>query len=159
MTLIVEDGSLVANANTYISAADFTAFATARSYTLVSGAETLLIQAMDYIENLSFKGLKRNRSQAVQWPRAYVYIDGYYFDTTAIPQQLKDGLCHVAMAIDAGNSPLADLPRFTSSERVGELEVKYAPGAPSTPMNIKIHNALYKLLSGGGGTGLIVSKA
>jgi hypothetical protein len=157
--LVVEDGTMIVGANTYISAIDFVTFASARNYTPVLASDILLIQAMDYIESLGFKGLKRNRDQALQWPRAYVYIDGYYVDVTHIPQQLKDGLCHVAIAIDQNNGPDADVPRFTDSERVGDLEVRYSKGAPSTTINIKLRNALYKLLANGGASGLVVNKA
>ncbi len=160
MAIVVEDGTIVEGANSYVSTTELTAFASARSITLTAGAETLLIQAMDYIESLSYQGAKRNfTDQPLQWPRVNVYIDGWYNSVDHIPQQLKDGLCHVAIAIDEGNGPDADVPRFTRSERVGDLEVVYASGAPSTPINQKIHNSLWKLLSNSSGYGLKVNKA
>jgi ATP phosphoribosyltransferase len=150
MAIIVEDGTGVTGANSYVSTTTLTTFATARSVTLTAGAETLLIQAMDYIESQRYKGLKVGYTQVLQWPRYDVYIDGYYATPTDIPQQLKDALCHAAIAVDQGTDLLQDASRTTSMEKVGDLEVHYAPGSLSSPINVKIQNALYKLLDGGG---------
>lgn len=159
MAIIVEDGSIVTGANSYVSTTDFTAFATARGVTLVEDEEILLIKAMDYIEQLNYKGVKRTRDQALQWPRVDVYIDGYYFDSDDIPQQLIDGLCQTAIAIDEGNDPLADQVRKTIREKVGDLEVEYAQSSVSAVANKKILNMLNKLLDGGGTGTIKVSKA
>ncbi len=157
MTITVEDGTVVTGANSYVSTTTLTAFATARSVTLVAGAETLLIQAMDYIESLVYKGLKKGYSQVLQWPRYDVYIDGYYADPSVIPQQLKDGLCQVAIAIDQGVDLMQDQARTTTMEKVGEIEVQYAQGGASTVYSRKIRTTLWKLLAVGG-SGLTVSK-
>lgn len=156
MSLIIEDGTGVTNANSYVSTTTLTTFATARGVTLTGGAESLLVRAMDYIEGLNYKGLKKGYTQLLQWPRYDVYIDGYYSDPNAIPQQLKDGQCHVAIAIDQGTDLLVDAPRKTSMEKIGDLEVQYSAGSPASVTNVKIQNALWKLLKGGG---LVVSKA
>lgn len=161
MTITVETGAIVTNANSYISTADFTTYATARGYSLVSGAETLLIQAMDYLESQRFIGVKYTEDQALQWPRSGAYIDGYLFAYDDIPQQLINAQCEIAMAIDAGNGPLEDISKQTKREKVGPLEVEYATGAAPFTINRKITNALWKLLLGGGsGTNIInVNKA
>ena len=157
MALIVEDGTGVTSANSYVSTTTLTTFATARSYTLVSGAETLLVQAMDYLESLSYKGLKKGYSQYLQWPRYDVYIDGYYVDSNIIPQQLKDAQCQVAIAIDQGTDMMQDIVRQVTREKVGDLEVQYATGSVNSTTNIKIRSALWKILENGGG--LRVTKA
>lgn len=154
-TIVVEDGSIIVGANSYVSEADLVTFATARGITLTSDEDELIIQAMDYIESLGYKGIKRTRDQSLQWPRIGVIIDGYYFDSDDIPQQLIDGLCQTAIAIDQGNNPLIDSPRKTVRERVGDLEVEYAQGASSVIVNKKILNTLNKLLGNGVGANTI----
>ncbi len=149
--ITVETGAIVLNANSYISVTDFTTYATARGYTLVSGGETLLIQAMDYIESLYYVGTKYTAAQGLQWPRSGVYIDGYLFDYDDIPQELINAQCQVAIAIDQGNGPLLDLPRSTKREKVGPIEVEYSDNASSVIINRKIMAMLSKLLAGGGG--------
>lgn len=158
MSLIVEDGTIVANANSYISAANFSAYAAARGITLVGDPTTLLTEAMDYIEGLVYKGIKRTIGQSLQWPRVDVYIDTYYLQADTLPIQLLNGQCWTAIAIDQGTDLMQDLPRRVLSEKVGSIEVHYAPGAASNVYNIKIHNALWKILDNGSGTGFRVGK-
>lgn len=159
-TLIVEDGTHVPNANTYVSAADFTTYAAARGYTPVLPADQLLIEAMDYIEGLPFQGIKQQMLQLLQFPRYRLYIDGYPLLANTIPVQLINGQCQVAMAIDQGNSPLLDEPRMVTKEKVNGIEVDYSASSATRVINIAMRNSLYKLLhSGGTGSGLRISKA
>lgn len=157
MPIIVEDGSLVSGANSYVSEADLTAYAAARGIIIAGSEDELLIQAMDYIESLDYKGDKWTFDQALSWPRVNVVIDGWVQNVEDIPQQLKDGQMETALAIDAGNGPLIDLPRSTSRERVGEIEVEYTPGTSSTVVVRKINYKLRKILANGGV--IVVSKA
>jgi hypothetical protein len=150
MSVIVEDGSIVANSNSYVSETDLTAFATARGVTLSGDEEELLIQAMDYIESLSYKGLKKTRDQSLQWPRSGVYIDSYYLDNDVIPEELKKGLMQTAIAIDTGVGPQVTLGRKTKREKVGELEVEYEASSVTNSLDVKIKGFLWKLLNSGG---------
>jgi len=128
-TIIVETGSGSTTANSYISEADFETYASDRGITLTGDSNVLLIQAMDYIEQQPFKGYKYSDTQALQWPRGNVTIDGYYVDVDEIPQLLKDALCETAIGVDAGNNPLAVEERATKMEKVGDIEVEYMDGA------------------------------
>lgn len=151
MAIIVEDGSIVTGANSYVSEAELTAFASARNITLSGDytTEQLLIIASDYIESLNYKGMKVRSDQPLQWPRVDVVIDSYYFDSDEIPSQLKNGQMQVALSIDAGNSPQQLSPRKTIREKVGDLEIEYAAGSSSVAIDPKITSFLYKLLQGG----------
>lgn len=157
MTIIVEDGTIVSGANSYASEAELSAFAAARNITLSGDytTEQLLITAMDYIESLYYKGVKLTYDQPLQWPRADVYIDGYYNSVDNIPKELKNGLMQAAIAVDSGNNPLQVEPRKTVREKVGELEVEYATGASSVVIDTKILSFLSKLLDGGSGAGQV----
>lgn len=160
MTLIVETGAIIANANTYISVADFEAFAVARGITIVGDSEQLLIQAMDYIESLIYQGFKLTQTQPLQWPRSNVWLDGYYVNVNTIPKQLKDGECFAALAIDAGTDALQPIQQQVVRERVGEIEVEYSAGSVNIVTDVKTNNALSKLLTGGGiGSNFVVGKA
>ncbi len=151
MTILVEDGTIVSGANSYISTTGLTAYATARGISLVSGAETLLIQAMDWLEQQSFIGYKQTATQNLQWPRYGVYIDGYYKEPTSIPQQLINGQCEIALAIDAGNGPLVNLEPAIKREKVGPLETEYMDGTNQNTIVKKINNVLWKILAAGNG--------
>lgn len=148
-TIIVEDGSVVTGANSYVSEAELTTYATDRGITITGEEDELLIQAMDYIESLAFKGIRWTKDQPLSWPRVDVFIDGYYQDVEDIPVQLKNGQMAVALAIDAGNGPLEALPRSVKRERVGELEVEYMDGTSPTIIERTINANLYKILANG----------
>lgn len=153
MAIVVEDGSIVSGANSYVSVADLTAYATARGITLIEDEEVLLIKAMDYIESLNYQGVKKTQAQPLSWPRAYVFIDSYYFPTDQIPSQLKNGQMQTAIAIDQGNDPLAVVDPQVKTETVDVISVTYMDGTNSVPIVKAINATLYKLLVGGGSGG------
>lgn len=147
MAIIVEDGSIVANANSYVSEADLLAYAVARGITLQANTEILLIKSMDYIETLNFIGNKVSSTQPLQWPRADVYIDGYPFPMNEIPQLLKNGLMQTALSIDANVDPQSNIDRQIQSATVGPVSVTYEKGISATIIR-KINAQLAKLLDG-----------
>lgn len=149
MAITVEDGSIVSGANSYVSEAELTAYATARGVTLSTDTEQLLIRAMDYIESLEFAGYKWTNTQPLQWPRSNVWVDGYLTDADEIPDELKNGLMQTAMAIDDGEDPLQNLTRQTKSETAGPVSVEYMDGSAATTIVRKITAQLRKLLKGG----------
>ena len=150
MAIIVEDGTIVTGANSYVSEAELTAYATARGVTLTGGTEQLLIQSMDYIEAQNYQGTKYTQGQPLQWPRSGVYIDGYYVDTSTIPAELKAAEMATAVAIDGGNNPLNVIDPAVKREKVDVIEVEYQDGAMSSSYDPKIQSMLKKLLSGSG---------
>lgn len=96
MTLVVEDGTGKANAESYVSVADFQTYATARGLDLSAafGDISLLEQALRrgtaYVETFwsRFPGYRTNRRmQRLEWPRvgAYYFVpdsgraDAFYF--------------------------------------------------------------------------------
>ena len=155
MAIVVENGSIVAGANSYVSEADLTAYAASRGVTLttIKTTEQLLIIAMDYIESLSYIGLKQTESQPLQWPRESVYIDTYYIDAATIPRELKNGLMATAIAVSDGADPLATIGRATKKEKLDVMEVEYMDNAASTAITRTINASLKKLLKDGGSSG------
>lgn len=132
MTLIVEDGSLVAGANSYVSVQEARDFAALRGSTFSGDDATVaafLVQATDYLEGFRgrYKGIKVSEDQELQWPRYDVYIDGYLMSETDIPKQLKQAQCQLALDI----AELGDiLPNGTGREvlstKVDVIETTYA---------------------------------
>lgn len=159
MAIIVEDGTIVPNANSYVSVADLETYALERGIIIAGDPEELLIKSMDYTESLIFKGIKWTQNQTLQWPRANVWIDGYLNNVTNIPVQLKNGQMETALSIDSGDDPLSSIQRQKSSVKVGELAVTYEKGQATT-INRKISTAFAKVVQGGiGGNTFVVGKA
>lgn len=157
-TIVVEDGTVVGDANSYITAAQLDAYASDRGKTISGTQADLLIQAMDYLEAQNFKGIKYSRDQALQWPRVEVAVDNYYLDSDTIPQLLKDAQAEIAIAIDEGYSPFARVDRATKKEKVDVIEVEYMDGGNVNPIVQTINLKLAKLLKSGG-SGFMVSRA
>lgn len=132
MALIPETGAIVADADTYVTVAEATAFALKRGVELPAdedAAEILLIKAMDWLESLSvrYQGCLVSSTQSLQWPRTGVIINGFEFAEDAIPRALKNAQCQVAMDIYAGIDPQEN---FTATpavikEKVDVLETTY----------------------------------
>ena len=135
ITITVEDGSNVANANSFVTLVEARSYAEARGVTLPVADDSLavmLIKACDYLEAQAnrYQGEIANESQALQWPRIDVYISGSEtaFPSNAIPKQLKAAQCATVLAINEGvdimpNYSAAD---FVVEERVGPITTKYA---------------------------------
>jgi hypothetical protein len=116
-TLIVEDGSVVAGANTYISLADAQAYFDARLYSTVwnsagTNQTVSLVNATTLIDQLvQFYGLKKTSTQSLQWPRERVRdpdigSGGYGFGSitpwipdNVVPKRIKDCVCEVAISL------------------------------------------------------------
>jgi|SRR5210317_1526250 len=148
-TLIVEDGSIVSGANTYVTVAEFTQFCSDRNITITStyGDESeLLIQAMDYFEQQPFKGIKFIETQPLQFPRSDFYLDGYLTDSDAIPQLVKDAQITIAVSIMQGNDPLTTLDRSVKREQIDVLEIEYMDNAGPSVIIRSISNIMRKLV-------------
>lgn len=136
MALTIETGAGVAGANSYISVVNAQTWVTARGIA-VTVTEALLLKAMDYLESLraEYQGVKTDSTQALQWPRAGVYIDGVLFDEDAIPQELISAQCQLAR--DAYTMTL--LPSGDGREVISESYAKgvvaktYSPGSGGSP--------------------------
>lgn len=155
MALVIEDGSVVANANSYVTTAELDTFLANRGKFLEGDngtSEQVLLLAMDYIETQSFLGVKGSKDQALQWPRTGVLIDGYSVDSDEIPNDLKLAQMEVAIAIDSGNNPLSTLDRETKREKVGDIEVEYSDGAKDSVELRAVNSRLSKLVISGAGT-------
>jgi hypothetical protein len=108
MALTVEDGSIVTGANSYVTLAEFKSWADARGITYGTDAavEAQIVRAMDFIETLTFKGLKKDQYQPLQFPRVHLVIDGFEVHSETIPEELKTAVFEaVKLEID-GDSKL-----------------------------------------------------
>lgn len=167
MALVIENGSLVAGANSYVSVADCRAYAAARQSTLPvdnTAVEAALIVAMDYLESLraDYQGSKVEPTQALQWPRTGVVIDGTAWPADAIPPELRNAQCQLAIEGAAGTDlmPTSD-GRELIREKIDVLENEWAPGSGGInpqPIFTKVRAFLAPLLSAGGSGGLRVTR-
>jgi hypothetical protein len=130
--LIVEDGSGVANANSYVSVAEYRAYATPRGVSLPvsdSEVETQLILAMDYLEVQCWRGIPSYDGQSLALPRDEVYIGGSLIANDVIPGKIKFAQMQLALQVNNGVDLMPTVVGGSASvvrEKVGPLETEYA---------------------------------
>ena len=176
--IVVEDGTGIANANAYATAATVRAYATLRGVTLpdagtgIDPVETLLINAMDYMESLRYIGVKASQTQALSWPRVLLYpFENYPFYTYDIlnyqetfdpsyyvmPTKLVAALCQVVIEMNNGILPLPTTPggtQFVTREKVDVIETVYSErlGTLATPTMMLVNALLRGLVIVGNGS-------
>jgi hypothetical protein len=162
VTVTVEDGTGVSGANSYLSAADFEAYADARLYSFGADADAIasaLIRATAWIDatyRSRWPGVRTyGAMQSLLWPRkAGSIVNGSYVPdrwmttvtdaegvsiaTTEIPQLLKDALAEAAYReLNSPGSLSPDLERggAIQSLQAGSVEIVYSTTArPARPL-------------------------
>lgn len=121
--IIVEDGSVVPGANSYVSVAELVTYAEERGITLPENPESLLIKAMDYLETLDEKyiGEPVDAFQTLSWPRQRHSI------IMDIPSQLRKA--QLVLATTAITVPLTPVMKggqeFATRKTVGPITIEY----------------------------------
>jgi len=148
MALVIENGSIVAGANSYVTADDYRSWANSRGIDVEASSllEKSILRAMDYFEQLDFIGNKANENQPLQWPRTEALIDGYYADATEIPVQVKTALYEAIKVEIDGFSELNNEDRRTIKEKIGDIEVQYASNSETKTVTPALTRSLKKIL-------------
>lgn len=128
MTLIVEDGTLVANADSFVTVAEFKTFAASRGVTASAEAdddqvEVALRKAAQYMQQkfrLMWRGSMVEATQSLSWPRRGVPVpdffdpfytnvnvprsfqDTYYIGEDTVPPEVKE--CQNLLALETMDS-------------------------------------------------------
>ena len=140
MALIVENGSNIANADSYISQADAVTLAAKYGWDFPdeAGSEIPLRNAALYLEKYrnNYQGSKVYSDQSLQWPRDPVYIDDVYNEPDVIPQALINAQVAIASAIHDGANIFGTSFGNVTSRSVGDVSV-------TTGNNGSISNAAY----------------
>lgn len=160
MALVIEDGSLVAGASSFVTRAEIIAYAAARGVTLEDDETTdyLAVRAIDYIWSQCLKGEPVSKTQALPFPRTGLEDGDTAEDYVhTIPAGIKNA--QLQLALDAGNgisltasaNPSAELKR----SKVGPIEREFfAPGVltldGSPPLTVAKAWLAPFLCSGGG---------
>lgn len=141
-TLIVEDGSNVPNANTYISLVDAVTYFTnkgdqafiAASQDHQAAALFRAGQGLDFWLNGRWHGRRANQSQTLDWPRCEVFdSDGYRVPNNVVPAKVKLAQAEVAK-IELSTSFIqqsVDRSNNIQKQTVGPIDITYMATAPS----------------------------
>lgn len=137
MALVIEDGSIVAGAESFATAAELVTYAANFGRTIpgdTTAQEALLRRAALQMSAMSWKGGLVNELQALSWPRYGVYRDNWLVPSNTIPAQIKAGQMALAAEIHADDQAPPELKTgAVTEERVeGAVTVKYSQASNAT---------------------------
>lgn len=163
MSLIVEDGTGLATAQSYVSVADCTAYHAARGNAAWAAAATDALReqaltraasALDGIYSSRWPGYLCNSDQALDWPR-YDAIDarGYEIDSGSVPLAVKNACCEAALVEIATPGALSKALEHGGAVKVdktGPITTEYFPGASAGTVYLAIQQAIARIVPNGG---------
>lgn len=142
--LIIEDGSIVAGADSLATAAELVTYAANFGRTIpVSDVdqEKLLRRAYLQMIAMPWKGVTVSINQTGPWPRHNVKVNGFVLPHTSIPAQIKAGQMALATEIYADDLDPPELRAgAVTKERVeGAVDVQYgqAPKSLNKPAAVR----------------------
>lgn len=133
MTLIIEDGSNVTNANSFNTDVELTTYATARGLTLpATEAERDILQilAMDFITDNEddMQGFRVTSDQELSFPRVGVEIHGHLNESDKIPTTLKKAQNEASIAAHTQTLLTNSSTNNIQKEKVDVIETSYFKG-------------------------------
>jgi hypothetical protein len=151
MTLIVEDGTGLVDAESYVSVAETDTYHlnynnTSWALASIQNKEVALRKATQYLDSIFlWNGSIYSTSQSLSFPRVNIMdLQGRILDKT-IPRSLKESTSELALiALTENLNPVTSKSDYVKRKKVGELEIEYKDGAPSN----KQYNAVFNLLKG-----------
>jgi hypothetical protein len=141
MALIVEDGTGKADAESYLSVADATAYHTKmgnkEAWAAVgneAAKEAMLRQGADYLRDRYFgrwMGVTTTLTQRLDWPRIGTYYRTRQFVASdVVPEEIKNACAELALrAASAALNP--DTTQTIKREKIGPIEVEYDEFSPT----------------------------
>lgn len=130
--LIVEDGSIVAGANSFVTEAQINAYLTARGYPQPTGTDAELdaiavlgISAMDYLAVLPWKGEPVSPTQTTPWPRKNL---GFAYPENYVPTAVLTAQMNLALMVSQGVElmPGAMNTGVVTKEQIGPIVMEYS---------------------------------
>jgi hypothetical protein len=137
MALIVEDGSGVAGAVSYVEVAEADAYHLARgngdwALASVADREAALVRGTMFVDGFRFVGVRAGRGQGLGWPReGAVDGDGLVIGDDEIPAEVREAVCEAALRELADPGVLSgdeSAQGAVKRERVDVIETEYFEG-------------------------------
>lgn len=148
MSMVVEDGSIVTGADSYVTLTAYQSYGAARGWTLGDDDaedEINLRRAFDSINrSWSYLGHRESADQVGAWPRTI--CDG-------IPQAIKDAQCELAYLIQGGLDPFATISESSTSStiKVGPITIDEETTPTGKPRIVAVEGLLKPYLRAGAG--------
>lgn len=150
MAFTVEDGTIVEEANSFVTVAYADTYHNDRDNTSWTGTDAVkqaaLIKATDYIEQKygsRFIGAPYSSTQSLSWPRSTVITN-----TDEVPKAVLQAVCELALeSFSEALNPTQG--KSKKREKVDVIEVEYADYSTDSKKRPAIDGLLAKYVSGG----------
>lgn len=131
--LIIEDGSIVAGAESFVTAAEFTDYADKRGgeYPATEAEqEQLLRLAVDYLfrEERKMQGYRVSEDQDLMYPRSGVCRYGFTVASDEIPQELKNAQIEAALYQNENELLINSSGQNVKKGKLDVMEIEYVSG-------------------------------
>lgn len=156
MSLIVEDGTGLSTAESYVSVAAADTRMTALGLTnwgtlSTTEKEQALRRSTQHMLRAyrgRWKGTRVTSTQALDWPR-YIpdMVDGHPVLSSVVPTDIANACADLALKAAAGDLA-PDLERAVIRKKVGPLETEYSPHSPQATRYRAIDMALAPYIKG-----------
>ena len=140
--LVIEDGSGVTGANSYVTISEVDDYCEAMNYTSWESAtdaekSSAIYRSMQFFESLKYLGVKTDYTNPLEFPRQYIYLDtGDEWPDDEIPQKLKNAVCEGAYLEYSSSGSLfvsgGDVKRV-KRKKIDVLETEYFLSRESVP--------------------------
>ena len=166
MALTVETGAVVTGADTYVSRADFIAFALTTGIVIADEQATddMLVKAFRYINNLEsqLKGIRTAKANPNAYPRSGLIIEDYSWLETEIPRQVILAQELLALDINAGidiyNRPQSASTPIRKQRVEGAVSREFAVADAMKLSSLTETRAVLASLMKNGGMSLVISR-
>lgn len=151
--MIVENGTGLTNANSFVSIEYADDYFSARNVTQWASLtdhekEVLLIKATDYVNaSYKFRGKKSTQAQALSFPRTNC-IDNDGYKVEGVPNNLKDAVCEASILLNGGEELFqkAESNGAVTSEHIGSISFTY--DTSKKEKNVSLYDSLNTRLKG-----------
>ena len=131
--LIIEDGTVVADANSYATDDEFKAYANIECSAVPAtqpAREALLILAMKYIESKenSLKGCRVSVDQELSYPRYGLCVNNFNVPSNTIHKNVKKAQMELALQANGSDLFINSQNQNVQREKLDTLEVEYFSG-------------------------------
>lgn len=166
MSVIIEDGSGVPNAESYISVGDMDDYAsrygitewpTGSTTAVTTKKEIALRRAAQYVDNKygpDFSGQRLSQKQGLLWPRSHAFMaDGSSIPENSVPACIKAAQCEAARltATDTQLTAMREAGPVLKRKKTDVLEKEWFEGtAAQAPVFGNVDAALSPLFGQGG---------
>lgn len=161
MSLTVETGAGLADAESYISVADAATYLAAVNATTWASAsstqkEAALRRATQYLDTqYQWRGDPLTLTQALEWPRVLV-VDGRTYEWPV--RQIREACAELAVRALAGDL-YADAGQTIKAEQIGPIRTEYQPGLSGSQTRFTaVDQMVAKFTKGGGRSALTIER-